>query len=152
MIEGTLRAYYFQLRLSVEDYEFPHLNTGRDGNALACHVVIEDTEIGDSYPPPQPNPLQLRARELHRTTASTRARGLRTRRPRQPRRGVRRRVRPYHLAERQHGHARGVRRQQGRRPSRLGPIDIDPSFVADALTLFDDIIHTFPIRGDITAD
>ena len=49
VVEGTLRAYYFQLRLSVEDYEFPHFNTGRDGNALACQVVVEDTEIGDSY-------------------------------------------------------------------------------------------------------
>ena len=49
VIEGTLRAYYCQLRLSVEDHEFPHFNTGRDGNALACQVVVEDTEIGDSY-------------------------------------------------------------------------------------------------------
>ena len=49
VIEGTLCSYYFQLRLSVEGYEFPHFNTGRDGNALACRVVIEDTEHGDSY-------------------------------------------------------------------------------------------------------
>jgi hypothetical protein len=49
VIEGTLRSYYFQLRLSVEGYEFPHFNTGRDGNALACRVVIEDTKNGDSY-------------------------------------------------------------------------------------------------------
>jgi hypothetical protein len=49
VIQGTLRAYYFQLRLSIEDYEFPHFNTGRDGNALACQAVVEDTEIGDSY-------------------------------------------------------------------------------------------------------
>lgn len=49
MIEGVLRAYYFQLRLSVEDYEFPHFTTGRERNALACQVVVEDTEIGDSY-------------------------------------------------------------------------------------------------------
>lgn len=34
----------------------------------------------------------------------------------------------------------------------FGPIDIDPSFLADALALFDDIIKTFPVRGDITAD
>jgi len=35
VVDGTLRAYYFQLRLSVEEYKFPHFNTGRDGNALA---------------------------------------------------------------------------------------------------------------------
>jgi hypothetical protein len=35
VVDGTLRAYYSQLRLSVEEYEFPHFNTGRDGNALA---------------------------------------------------------------------------------------------------------------------
>jgi hypothetical protein len=82
VVEGTLRAYYFQLRLSVEDYEFPHFDTGRDGNALACQVVVEDTEIGDSY---------LR----HRPTLYN-----------------------FELA----------------------------------LALFDEIIETFPVRGDITAD
>jgi hypothetical protein len=34
----------------------------------------------------------------------------------------------------------------------FGPIDTDRSFLADALALFDDIIETFPVRGDITAD
>jgi hypothetical protein len=49
VIEGTHHCYYFQLRLSVEGYEFPHFNTGRDSNALACQVVVEDTEAADSY-------------------------------------------------------------------------------------------------------
>jgi len=49
VVEGLFCAYNFQLRPSVEDYEFPHFSTGRDGNALACRVVVEDTEIGDSY-------------------------------------------------------------------------------------------------------
>src|ERR1700752_5207785 len=49
VVEGLLRSYYFQLRLSVDGYAYPHFNTGRDGNALACRIVIEDTEIADSY-------------------------------------------------------------------------------------------------------
>jgi hypothetical protein len=56
VIEGTLCSDYFQLRLSVEGYEFPHFNTGRDGNALACRILIEDTEQGaPTCATPQPS-------------------------------------------------------------------------------------------------
>ena len=107
MIEGTLCAYYFQLRLSVEDYAFAHFNTGRDGNALACQVIVEDTEIRDSY----------------LTTSLSDGTG----------------------------DPRGLRRQQGRRPSGLRA-DRHRPVVADALALFHDIIETSPVRSDITAD
>jgi hypothetical protein len=72
-------------------------------------VVIEDTEIRDSY--------LRQASELHRSAAR----------------------------------AGFVGNQAGARQG-FGPIDIDRSCLADALALFDDIIETFPVRGDIPAD
>jgi hypothetical protein len=152
VIEGTLRAYYFQLRLSVEDDEFPHFNTGRDGNALACEMVIEDTEIGDSYLRHNPTLYnfeiasfteQLRALERERSgqavlgdadAESGDEFGL-----------------TISLSDGTGTLAGFVGNKTGARLG-FGPIDIDRSFVADALALFDDIIETFPIRGDITAD
>ena len=152
MIDGILRAYYFQLRLSVEDYEFPHFNTGRDGNALACQVVVEDTEIGDSYLRHRPTLYnfelasfteQLRALEREGSghavlddadTESGDEFGL-----------------TISLSDGTGTLAGFVGNKAGARLG-FGPIDIDRSFLADALALFDDIIETFPIRGDITAD
>ena len=152
VVEGTLRAYYFQLRLSVEDYEFPHFNTGRDGNALACQVVVEDTEIGDSYLRHSPTLYNF---ELASFTEQLRA---------LQREGSGQAV--LGDADKESGDEFGltislsdgtgtlagfVGNKAGARLG-FGPIDIDHSFLADALALFDDIIETFPIRGDITAD
>jgi hypothetical protein len=152
VIEGTLRSYDFQLRLSVEDYEFPHFNTGRDGNALACQVVVEDTEIGDSYLRHSPTLYNF---ELASFTEALRA--LERERSGQAVLGD---------ADAESGDELGltislsdgtgtlagfVGNKAGARPG-FGPIDIDPSFLADALALFHDTIDTFPIRGDITAD
>ncbi len=152
MIEGALRSYYFQLRLSVEDYEFPHFNTGRDGNALACQVVVEDTEIGDSYLRHSPTLYnfelasfteQLRALEREGSgqavlgdgdTESGDEFGL-----------------TISLTDGTGTLAGFVANKAGAR-LRFGPIDIDRSLLAEALALFDDIIETFPVRGDITAD
>jgi hypothetical protein len=144
VVEGTLRAYYFQLRLSVEDYEFPHFNTGRDGNALACQVVVEDTEIGDSYLRHSPTLYNFelasfteRLRALQREGSGQAVLGD---------------------ADAESGDEFGltislsdgtgtlagfVGNKAGARLG-FGPIDIDHSFVADALALFDDIIETFP--------
>ena len=152
MIEGALHSYYFQLRLSVEDYEFPHFNTGRDGNALACQVVVEDTEIGDSYLRHSPTLYnfelasfneELRALEREGSgqavlgdvdTESGDEFGL-----------------TISLTDSTGTLAGFVGNKAGAR-LRFGPIDIDRSFLTDALALFDDIIETFPVRGDITAD
>ncbi len=152
MIEGTLRAYYFQLRLSVEDYAYPHFNTGRDGNALACRVVVEDTEIGDSYLRHRPT---LYNYELESFTERLRA---------LEREGSGQAV--LGDADAESGDELGltislsdgtgtlagfIGNTAGARLG-FGPIDIDRSFLADTLALFDDIIETFPVRGDITAD
>jgi hypothetical protein len=152
VVEGLLRAYYFQLRLSVEDYEFPHFNTGRDGNALACRIVVEDTEIGDSYLRHSPT---LYNYELASFTEQLRA---------LEREGSGQAV--LGDADAESGDEFGltitlsdgtgtlagfVGNTAGARLG-FGPIDIDRSLVTDALALFDDIIETFPIRGDITAD
>jgi hypothetical protein len=152
VIEGTLRSYYFQLRLSVEGYEFPHFNTGRDGNALACRVVIEDTENGDSYLRHTPTLYNF---ELQSFTEALRA---------LERDGSGQAV--LGDLDAQSGDefgltislSDGTGRLQGfvgnQAGARLGfgPIEIDRTFVADALALFDEIIETFPVRGDITAD
>ncbi len=50
VVDGTLRAYYFQLRLSVEEYKFPHFNTGRDGNARGLSHT-KGGSIFDRRPP-----------------------------------------------------------------------------------------------------
>jgi hypothetical protein len=152
VIEGTLRAYYFQLRLSVEDYEYPHFNTAHDGNALACQVVIEDTEIGDSYLRHSPTLYNF---ELASFTERLRA---------VEREGSGQAVLgdadaesgdelglTISLTDRTGTLAGFVANKAGARLG-FGPIDIDRSFVADTLTLFNDIIETFPVRGDITAD
>ncbi len=152
VVEGLLRAYYFQLRLSVEDYAFPNFSTGRDGNALACRIVIEDTEIGDSYLRHHPT---LHTYELSRFTEQLRA---------LQREGSGQTVLGDVDAE--SGDEFGltitltdgtgtlagfIGNQAGARLG-FGPIDIDRSLVTDALALFDDIIETFPVRGDPAAD
>lgn len=152
VIEGTLRSYYFQLRLSVEGYEFPHFNTGRDGNALACRVVIEDTENGDSY---------LRhAPTLHTFTLQSFTEQLRALEPKGTGQAVLGDVDEesgdefglsISLSDNA-GTLRGfVGNQAGARLG-FGPIEIDRAFLTDALALFDEINETFPVRGDITAD
>ena len=152
MIEGTLRAYYFQLRLSVEDYEFPHFNTGRDGNALACHVVVEDTEIGDSYLRHSPTLYNF---ELASFTEQLRAlqregSGQAVLGDADPESGDEFGL-TISLTDGT-GTLAGFLGNQAGACLGFGPIDIDRSFLADALALFDDIIETFPVRGDITAD
>jgi hypothetical protein len=152
VVEGLLRAYYFQLRLSVEDYEFPHFNTGRDGNALACRIVVEDTEIGDSYLRHSPT---LYNYEL--ASFTERLRALECDGSGQAVLGD---------ADQESGDEFGltislsdgtgtlhgfIGNNAGARLG-FGPIDINRSLVTDALALFDDIIKTFPVRGDITAD
>ena len=152
MIEGTLRAYYFQIRLSVQGYEYPHFDTGRDGNALACQVIIEDTEHGDSYLRHHPT---LHNFELESFTEQLRT--LEHERSGQATLGD---------ADAQSGDELGltislsdgtgtlegfVGNQAGARLG-FGPIDIDQSFLADTLALLHEIIETFPVRGDITAD
>jgi hypothetical protein len=144
VIEGTLRAYYFQLRLSVEDYEFPHFNTGRDGNALACQVVIEDTEIGDSYLRHSPTLYNF---ELASFTEQLRA---------LQREGSGQAVLgdpdeesgdelglTISLSDGTGTLAGFIGNKAGARLG-FGPIDIDRSFLADALALFDDVTETFP--------
>jgi hypothetical protein len=152
VVEGLLRAYYFQLRLTVEDYEFPHFSTGRDGNALACRIVVEDTEIGDSYLRHSPTLYNF---ELSSFTEQLRA--LEREDSGQAVLGD---------ADEESGDEFGLTitltdgtgtlagflaNKAGARLG-FGPIDINQSLLTDALTLFDDIIETFPIRGDITAD
>jgi hypothetical protein len=152
VIEGTLCSYYFQLRLSVEGYEFPHFNTGRDGNALACRVVIEDTENGDSYLRHAPT---LYNYELQSFTEALRA---------LERNGTGQAV--LGDPDEESGDELGltitlsnstgkltgfVGNQAGARLA-FGPIEIDHTFLAAALALFDEITETFPVRGDITAD
>jgi hypothetical protein len=152
VVEGLLRAYYFQLRLSVDGYAFPHFSTGRDGNALGCRIVIEDTEIGDSYLRHHPT---LYTYELSSFTEQLRA--LQRERSGQAVLGD---------PDEESGDELGltislsddtgtlagfVGNQAGARLG-FGPIDINLSLVSDALTLFDDIIETFPVRGDPTAD
>ena len=152
VIEGALHSYYFQLRLSVEGYEFPHFDTGRDGNALACRVVIEDTENGDSYLRHTPT---LYNYELQSFTEQLRA---------LERDGSGKAALGDPDAESgdefgltitlsdDTGKLTGfVGNQAGARLG-FGPIEIDRKFVADALALFDEIIEAFPVRGDITAD
>ena len=153
MIEGVLRAYYFQLRLSVEDYEFPHFTTGRDGNALACQVIVEDTEIGDSYLRHSPTLYNF---ELASFTEQLRAlqregcSGQAVLGDADPESGD-----EFGLSislNDDTGTLAGFIGNKAGARLRFGPIDIDQSFLADALALFDDIIETFPVRGDITAD
>jgi len=152
VVEGLLRAYYFQLRLSVEDYEYPHFNTGRDGNALACQVVVEDTEIGDSYLRHTPT--------LYNYELASFTEQLRT----LERDGSGQAVLGDPDAESGDEFGLTISLTDGTGTlagfvgntagARLGfgPIDINRSFLADALALFDDIIETFPVRGDPAAD
>jgi hypothetical protein len=151
VIESTLRSYYFQLRLSVEGYEFPDFNTGRDGNALACRVVIEDIENGDSYLRHAPT---LHNFELQSFTEQLRA---------LERKGSGQALGdPDAESGDEFGLSISVSNNAGRLQgfignqagARLGfgPIEIDRTFLTDALALFDEIIETFPVRGDITAD
>jgi hypothetical protein len=152
VVEGLLRSYYFQLRLSVDGYAFPHFSTGRDGNALACRIVVEDTEIGDSYLRHHPTlhtydlasfTEQLRALERDASGQAVLGDpdeesgdefGL-----------------TISLTDGTGTLAGFVGNQAGARLG-FGPIDINPSLVTDALTLLDEIIETFPVRGDPTAD
>ncbi len=152
VIEGTLRTYYFQLRISVHGYEYPHFDTGRDGNALACQVLIEDTEHGDSYLRHHPT---LHNFELESFAEQLRA--LARERSGQAILGD---------ADEESGDEFGltitlndgtgtlkgfVGNQAGAR-LRFGPIDIEQPFAAATLTLIDEILKAFPVRGDITAD
>lgn len=41
MIEVQLTASDFQLELYVDGYEFPHFDTGRDANTLACEIELD---------------------------------------------------------------------------------------------------------------
>lgn len=152
MVEGLLRSYYFQLRLSVDGYAYPHFNTGRDGNALACRIVIEDTEIADSYLRHHPT--------LHTYQLTSFTDQLRTLQREHSGQAV------LGDHEQESGDEFGltitlsdgtgtlagfVGNQAGARLG-FGPIDINLSLVTDALTLLDEIIETFPVRGDPAAD
>ena len=152
MVEGLLRSYYFQLRLAVDGYEYPHFDTGRDGNALACRIVVEDTEPSDSYLRHSPT--------LYTYQLSSFTEQLRT----LQRDGSGQAVLGDPDAESGDEFGLTITLTDGTRTlagfignqagARLpfGPIDINPSLVADALALFDDIIETFPVRGDPAAD
>jgi hypothetical protein len=153
VIEGTLRAYYFQLRLSVEGYAFPHFDTGRDGNALACQIVIEDTEHGDSYirhdPTLYTDQVASFTQQLHALEREGSGQavlgdideesgdelGL-----------------TISINQDTTGTLAGFVGNQAGARLRFGPIDLHPPFLTDALKLLDDITQTFPVRGDITAD
>ena len=152
MIEGTLHAYYFQLRLSVENYEFPHFTTGRDGNALACQVVIEDTDLGDSYLRHRPTIYNY---ELASFTEQVRAlqrdgSGQAVLGDPDPESGDEFGL-TISLTDGTGTLAGFIGNQTGARLP-FGPIDIVGTLLTDALALLDDIIETFPVRGDITAD
>jgi hypothetical protein len=152
VIEGTLSAYYFQLRLSVEDYEFPHFTTGRDGNALASQVIVEDTEIGDSYLRHNPT---LHNYELSSFTEQLRAlerdgSGQAVLGDPDPESGDELGL-TISLTDGTGTLTGFIGNTAGARLG-FGPIDIDRSFLADTLALFNDIIKTFPVRGDPAAD
>lgn len=152
MVEGLLRAYYFQLKLSIEDYAYPHFSTGRDGNALACQVVVEDTEIGDSYLRHRPTVYNFelasfteRLRALERDGSGQAVLG-----DPDPESGDEFGL-TITLSDGTGTLTGFIGNTAGARLG-FGPIDTNRSFLADALALFNDIIETFPVRGDPTAD
>ena len=148
VVQGTLRAYYFQLRLSVEDYEFPHFNPGRDANALARQVLVEDTKIGNSYLRHSPTPYNFELASFTERLRALQRKGSSATPTRSPATSS---APTISLSDGTGTLAGFVANNAGARLG-FGPIDIDHSFLADALALSDDITETFPIRGDITAD
>lgn len=41
VIDVKLTASQFELELYIDGYAFPQLDTGRDGNALACEIELD---------------------------------------------------------------------------------------------------------------
>jgi hypothetical protein len=153
MIELQLTASEFQLELYVEGYEFPHLDTGRAANTLACEVELDlqrrlDLHAADSRLILDTDQLvgfvdQLRALEHTRDGRATFG-------DPHPDSGDQ-----FGLSiQLTHGHGTldGFLTDSDTTRLSFELINIDPTFVSDALAQFAAIIEAFPVRGDITAD
>ena len=155
MIEVQLATDVLELELYVEGYEFPHLDTGRDANTLACvirldhsrrvilqaadnHLILETLKLANFVD-------QLRALEHAQNGRAT----LGDPDP-DPESGDQ-----FGLSirlEQGEGMLDGFLTDGDTIRLTFDLIKIDRAFVRDALTQFAAIAEAFPVRGDITAD
>jgi hypothetical protein len=153
MIEVQLTASDFQLELYVEGYEFPNFDTGRDANALTCEIELDLRRRLDLH---AAHSLILYTYELANFVDQLRA--LEHAHDGKATLGD-----PHDESGDEFGLTIQLKKGSGGTlagcladsiTARLSfeMIDIDQTFVRDALAQFAAIVEAFPIRDDITAN
>jgi hypothetical protein len=156
MIHAILEATGLKLELLVEGYEFPHFDTGPDGNALLAKIDLDVPPRHEAGSFHASQNAILYTNELQRFTDQ-----LRTLAHDQT--GQATLGRP----DEQHGETLCLTIKLGQGNGTIAgslatndttrrlifdDIDIDHAFIHDALASFEEILGVFPVRGDPHAD
>jgi hypothetical protein len=145
---ATLRAIGFELVLHVEDYEFPHIDTGWDGNALRCLIHLRLERYGSFHASHQPIiyaielerfAQQLQTLDRDRTDRATFEHGAED-------------IGLTLCLDSGTGTLEGFLADTAGSRLSFEDIEIDHAFVHHARTELEDLVGAYPVRGSLQID